>query len=255
MKLTAQILCAFLFTCWSASAQITPVRATPDCDKSYSGATTGATTTYDNSDTQCAHWQVLIDVFNASPAISATFQHAPWNSGGTGAGTFATFGGQLVSGANPCITPNCLGIFTGHFPFVRVNVTSLTGTYRIRIIGWRALPPSASGVASGCTSQAAIVITGSGNTQIIAASTGLTPVICSVRVAAETATNLKLTRGTGTNCGTGTADITGLYYQVLTLKEGSDASPVLGAQSGAVCINSSAAVNIGGLVMYKYVQQ
>lgn len=137
---------AFLLTGLLATAQVTPTRPTPDCDKSYSGATTGTTTTYDNSDTQCVYWQVLTDVFNAAPVISATFQHAPWNSGGTGAGTFATFGGLTAYGSNPCVTENCLSTFIGYYPFLRVNITSLTGTYRIRLLGWRNFQPTLSAV-------------------------------------------------------------------------------------------------------------
>lgn len=158
MKLT---LCTLFLLCFGLFAQSGPTptytRASPDCDKEYTGAATGATATFDNSDKQCGYWQMLVDVSDASPVISATFQHAPWNAGRTGAGTFATFGGTTEYGANPCVSVNCLGIFIGHYPFVRVNVTSLTGTYRIRIIGWRAVPKSVAGTVR----PQGVIVTGS----------------------------------------------------------------------------------------------
>lgn len=102
-----------------------------------------------------------------------------------------------------------------------------------------------------CTNQAAIVLTASGNTQIIAASGSTTIRICHFSLASDTVQNIKITRGTGTNCGTGTADITGLYYGVTALAfDFTPAAAFRGAASGAICINQSVTGNAGGVVIY-----
>jgi hypothetical protein len=80
-------------------------------------------------------------------------------------------------------------------------------------------------------------------------------VICHISFALDAPVNVKLTEGTGANCVTGTADITGLYRNVTAL--GLDLgpnSPLRSSRDVAVCLNLSGAANGGGTVLYSYIR-
>ncbi len=113
---------------------------------------------------------------------------------------------------------------------------------------------NAGAVTPGCNLQASFTATASGNTQIVAASGSTVIRICHITLASDTVQNLKLTRGTGASCGTGTADITGLLYNTTSLDLEFPANSALrGAASGAVCLSQSATGNAGGVVIYEYI--
>ena len=102
-----------------------------------------------------------------------------------------------------------------------------------------------------CTNQASFNLTGSGNTQIIAASGATTIRICHLSFSTTAAEDIKVTRGTGSDCGTGTNDVTGLYKSVQGLALDFQPSAALrGAASGAICLNQSAVQNLGGIVIF-----
>lgn len=104
---------------------------------------------------------------------------------------------------------------------------------------------------SPCLSQILFNLSGSGDTQIIAASGSTTIRICHVSFSSVGSEDIKLTRGTGSNCGTGTADLTGLYKSVQAMAlDWGPYSPLTGAASGAVCLNQSVAQALGGIVIY-----
>jgi hypothetical protein len=103
----------------------------------------------------------------------------------------------------------------------------------------------------GCGSQALFNLSGSGDTQIIAASGATVIRICHLSLSTVGAEDIKITRGTGANCATGTADVTGLYKTVTALAfDWGPFSPLVGAASGAICINQSVAQATGGIVIY-----
>jgi hypothetical protein len=107
-----------------------------------------------------------------------------------------------------------------------------------------------------CPSTAAIQFTaaGSGATQIIAASGSTVIRICHVSWTTNTASvNSKLVYGTGSNCGTGTNNLTGFYY----VASGAVAAVALDPAgtlrtpaSQAVCLNVDGATDVGGVVTY-----
>lgn len=101
-----------------------------------------------------------------------------------------------------------------------------------------------------CTNQAAITLTASGDTQIIALSGSTVIQICHLSIAAASAIDLKITRGTGANCAGATADVTGLYRNVTAVALDFDRGPLRGAAGTAICVNLSANVNAGGVVTY-----
>lgn len=89
----------------------------------------------------------------------------------------------------------------------------------------------------------------SGSVQIVGLGSGLIIRVCHVSISASAATNFTLQSGTGANCGTGTAALSGAYNNVTTLAldfGGTLRTPV----STAFCINSSASITAGGIATY-----
>lgn len=102
-----------------------------------------------------------------------------------------------------------------------------------------------------CTSQAPISATGSGNTEIVALTAAQVIHVCHISLSAASGVAVKFTQGTGSNCGTGTADITGAYQNVTTLAL--DLQPTASMRTGsgnALCINLGTGVVVGGFVVY-----
>jgi len=102
-----------------------------------------------------------------------------------------------------------------------------------------------------CTNSAAINLTASGNTQIIAASGSTAIHICHISLAATSSVNLQLVTGTGANCATGAANLTGVYIGTLGFAlDFGDWAQLTGGASQALCLNQSAAVVTGGVILY-----
>jgi len=102
-----------------------------------------------------------------------------------------------------------------------------------------------------CLSRAAITLAGAGTTEIIALSGALQIRICHLSLGLSGATNITVVQGTGANCATGPADITGAYQNILGLALDFEGRSIVTAGAGqAVCITNSAAVTGGGFVTY-----
>jgi len=102
-----------------------------------------------------------------------------------------------------------------------------------------------------CNLQAAIALTASGLTQIIALTSQSDIRVCHVSMSGDAAVNVKFSTGTGTNCGTGTADLTGLYYGINSLAlDFSNHAALRVPISQALCVSLSTAANWGGIVVY-----
>lgn len=101
-----------------------------------------------------------------------------------------------------------------------------------------------------CNSQAAVSLSAVGLTEIIPLIAGRTPRICHLSLSFQAAVDVQLSRGTGSNCATGTTAITGTYQDVLTLTLDFANGPLQGAAGEAVCVNLGAAVTGGGVVVY-----
>lgn len=102
-----------------------------------------------------------------------------------------------------------------------------------------------------CANRAAITLTAAGDTQIIAASGSTVVRICHISFASASAVDIKVTQGTGVNCATGPADLTGLYRAVTSVALDFQPTAALrSSASQAVCLNQSGAVNTGGVVIY-----
>ncbi len=141
-------LVALCFASITAAAQGT----SPDCVRNFSFTAVGNSTTFDNRSNFCSSWVVAYVSTGFTGTLALTVQHAPATTAGV-AGTWATFGGTVVSGSNPN-TSVAQGQtkLEGYYPFMRVNLASLTGTgtvtgrlYGYRYVATKVNPGSAGG--------------------------------------------------------------------------------------------------------------
>lgn len=240
-----------------------PVSNQPDCtiDFIFSAVAVGTTGTvqYDNRQDGCTVW-ALAYTSTGFTVEQLEFQSSPDLTGAPSA--FVTFAGTLVSGINPntAIT-QAESSWTGYYPWVRMKLISVTGTGTVtgKLIGWRKWIGTVAGIVisgglpagTACTLQAPFDLSGAGDTQIIALSGSTTIYICHLSFSTTAAEDIKVTRGTGANCATGTANVTGLYKSIQSASlEFGATSPLKGAAAGAICLNQSVAQATGGTVIY-----
>lgn len=265
-------ICAFAFLvsgfCFRVSAQNTTA-VNPDClvlftitAQNGSGPAGGGF--YDNRQIGCNSFQLSYGSAGFS-AVSLLVQSSP-DGGLSGLATLGT----VLLGTNPLTSTvaasNLIQTYGTNFPpFVRVIATTATGTGTIRgvLLGWRAAGfagTTAGGgtgtngvvVGSGCALQAPITLSGSGNTRIINAGGTGTVRICEISFSTTAAEDIQITEGTGVNCGTGTANVTGLYKSVQSIVlDPQVTAPITAQVSGDdICLNQSMAQALGGLVIY-----
>ncbi len=106
---------------------------------------------------------------------------------------------------------------------------------------------------TACTLSAAISLAPAaiGNQEIVALTALKSIRVCNISIANSGAADVKLVQGTGVNCVTGPANVTGTFYNVLSASLGSQLDPFSTGVAQALCLYSSAAVNIGGIVLYE----
>lgn len=260
----------FLFSEGSGKSQ--SVQLAPDCFFYTTYTATGRypTSGYHNTN-GCVSWTVTY-YSTGFTALSLRLESAPDSSGS--AGTWVAFSGTIVAGINPnTATTSAYSVINGMNPWVSLNLVSKTGTGTITayVYGCRSLT-CASVVAAGaaanvtvvgplplpvlpspyCDKQALFNLAGSGDTQIVAASGAAVISVCHISLSTVGAEDIKLTEGTGANCVTGNANVTGLYKNVtaLALDFGATA-PVVTAAGSALCLNQSAVQAAGGIVVYR----
>ena len=180
------------------------------------------------------------------------------NAAGCNSASFAAVsnsGSSFVEVSNPSASAaqGNVAVQT-YYPCIRVSVTGATGsggTVSYTLNGWKNhfIFSGSSGSSSTCGSQAAFNLSGSGNTRIVTGAASQSIHVCHISFATAAPEDVKLTSGTGTNCGTGGADVTGLYKSLTGLAL--DLGGGLITPSGTdLCINQSAAQALGGVVLY-----
>lgn len=135
----------------------TPTPRAPDCNIAFTLTAAAASNPYDNRQQGCTNW-VITYTSSGFTVLSLAFQSsADTNGTPTSWGSFA---GTVVTGINPntAIT-QATSTFTGYYPWLRVNLSGLTGTGTVRGLayGWKTQsaqvggsPPT--GAAGGCLS-------------------------------------------------------------------------------------------------------
>jgi len=102
-----------------------------------------------------------------------------------------------------------------------------------------------------CANHAAISLTASGSTQIIGLVGGQSIQVCHISLAFTSAVDFKLVEGTGANCVTAPADLTGAYQDITTLAlDFGGLGPLIGSSGEALCANLGAVVTGGGVIIY-----
>lgn len=99
----------------------------------------------------------------------------------------------------------------------------------------------------------AIAVSSATTAELIAASTGKTIYISNWNVVSSAAGTFKFVYGTGTNCGTGTTDLTGAYTfgTSTVVSVGNGLGVVIAVPpSNALCITSTSTVNAQGSISY-----
>lgn len=241
----------------------------------------------DNRTGGCTTWNISYTNFGFT-VLSLAIQSAP-NANGV-PGTWADgFPGQtIIAGANPAtaITAGFAWIM-GYNAWVRVTLASVTGTGIVdgAAYGWRIPSASANGltalpatvtigaplgqaamaasipvtlandqtavpIKSNCTSQAIITLTGAGNTKIITGVSAKDIYICHISFSTTAAEDVKITEGTGTNCATAPADVSGLYKSVMSMALDLFASLKTATAGDDICLNQQNAQVLGGVVTY-----
>jgi len=133
---TVRRITALLALVFSASAQ--PQRQGPDCGPiNFTATASGALAALNNLNGACFNWTMSYSSTGFS-GVSIQFESAPDNAGVAGA--FVAFAGTLLTGANPStLTTSNVSSFLGYYPWLRINVTSVTGSGLItgQIYGYR----------------------------------------------------------------------------------------------------------------------
>lgn len=107
-----------------------------------------------------------------------------------------------------------------------------------------------------CTDVAIIDTAANGLTQLVALTAGQTIYVCSFVLTAEATVDARLVTGTGTACATGTTPITGNFAfstttGMLGVANGSGLGMVTkGLVANALCVQTSAGVQVNGQVSY-----
>jgi hypothetical protein len=246
----------------------------PDCIASFVLSGVG-TQQINNLAAGCVNWSMSYSSTGFS-ALNIVVQTAP-DAGGGVPGSWSTF--TAVTGSNPStVTTSTVSTYGGttYFPFVRVDVTSVTGTGKITgtLYGYKN-SAGGSGGGGGPSSDVVItnvplpvtltnalpcqdasknhaslpiVITTSGTLQIVPAVGGEAITICSISFLGSSAANFTLEYGTGSSCGTGTTAITGAYNTALGIAL--DQYNITLPTSAALCLVTSASTTAGGVITF-----
>lgn len=113
--------------------------------------------------------------------------------------------------------------------------------------------PDNTGPVTFSTASAKLSISTATTTQVVALTAAKRILVTSFNFHSAGTTTFKFVYGTGTNCGTGTTDLTDIYDLVASdgMTSGNGAGVILFVPAGnALCIFNSAAVHVGGSLAY-----
>lgn len=280
--MTRFIRCISLFVllgslCECARAQVsTSTQVAPDCQFPINvTAVTGVIVNvpaagYDNRFIGCQYWMVEY----TTVAVGGSITGISLQNGITPL-LLTDWSGTVVTGINPntalyatstystgcvsgsaCTTPNA---------YIRLKINpNLNGTITGVVYGWKSNPSSIGGSGGGssgcvgtqttpcitqifCPNNVNVGLSGSGLTQILAASGTKKITVCHISAGFASGVNFQLEYGTGTNCGTGTTAVTGVYQTIQGIALD---TPFTLPASQALCVNLGSAVAGGGILVY-----
>ncbi len=187
MKRTLLFL-ILMFASFPLLAQPGPVSVRPDCFQFFTFTVPANSAVFDNRSAGCPYFAIAYSS-NGFTVESLLVQVAP-DAGGT-PGTWVTY--TANSGINPnTATTQAFSTFSGYFPWVRVQLTSVTGTGSIQgiLYGWRT-PAAiiAGGGTTACPGTAGTPCVVDGPT-----ASGSPPTTAPVLVAGQDGANLETLR-------------------------------------------------------------
>src|SRR5271165_4368520 len=150
-----------------------PVPQRPDCIIVISNLTAAGQSTptapnagLSNLQADCTTWSMSINTTGFS-TVTVALQSAP-NAAGNVPGSWSTYAGAtILTGANPIVGSSGNVQLFGYNPWVRVHVTSVTGTGTINGVAYGWAIPSASNVSTaGITGNVNVAQWGGANTTL-----------------------------------------------------------------------------------------
>ncbi len=261
----------------------TPVNMIPDCLVYFDFTANASSAQFDNRFIGCKTWYVAY-TSTGFPALTLTFESAPDNAGVPGA--WGAFAGAVLEGVNPNVAlTQASTIMYGYFPWQRLTLSGAVAGAGRRIrgtfYGYRQTPVATIVFPAGvtvtadqgapntdanrwpvylsdgtnpmaCDLSAAIELAPAavGANQIVALTAGQAIHVCGISFANSGAADVGLVQGTGANCAVGTAAVSGTYRNVLSMAVPFLLQPLRLTAGTALCLTSSAGVNIGGIVTY-----
>lgn len=232
------------------SAPAGTIETTPGAFVTYAGTVdvginpntsiTGAQTQMHNAATAIPFIRVALTALSATGTTAVYGVLMGWNEGNSGGGGGG--GGCVGTQSVPCIVagPDASGAVPTKSP-VLVAGTDGTDVRSLKTDNQGRLVPGAY------PNSTPITLTSSGLTQLIAASGAAVITIGSYSISFNGTTDFQLEYGTGSNCGTGTTALTGLYKTLLTIAID---DPIQVPAGQAVCANLGTSVTGGGVMMY-----
>lgn len=134
---------------YQAQAQPGPVSVRPDCFQFFTFTATGTSAVFDNRSAGCPYFAIAYSS-SGFATLSIVVQVAPDNNGVPGA--WATYTANSGINPNTAIT-QAFSTFSGYFPWVRVNLTAVTGAGSLSgiVYGWRTTADViVNGGSAGC---------------------------------------------------------------------------------------------------------
>jgi hypothetical protein len=116
---------------------------------------------------------------------------------------------------------------------------------------WNALVGTAPGTP--CTSSTFYNASTNGSTELVALSSGKVVYICGYTIIAAGTVNVQFNGGTGSNCGSGTANLTPAYELTagtVIVDSSTITRGLQTASSAALCISTSAGVAVQAMIYY-----
>jgi len=115
-------------------------------------------------------------------------------------------------------------------------------------LAWAQVGPAVNPIQCNAAAQYSSSV--AGTTQLVPLATGKAIYICGYDISAAAGSTLQLVYGTGSNCGTGTTNVTPAFTPTNT----NDSSPffrgLLVPLSNALCLTQTGAVAVQALVFY-----
>ena len=253
----------------------------PDCTLGAVFTTTGNSSVFDNRAVQsvnsgppCTLWALTWYAQSAVTSLTINIEGAPDVAGVAGSFTSLAAGSTFPNGKLTFETS------TQYSPWMRITVSAAGSAGLIYAVlnGWREDQASiggGGGGGSGCpgptptpcvigglnssgavviptyaTANAPVSLSASGLTQLLPLS-GTTQIrLEHISVSFASAVNFQLEYGTGSNCGTGTTALSGVYQGILGIALDFDSGTLTVPAGNALCANLGSAVTGGGVMVY-----